>query len=146
MRFSANAIKCYSCNSTNLNDTCFTLANKTQIPLLTCNATTSSFYQFLNTTHLNPIFAQEALNATEYECVTFKKHYEQGNATQIGRGCFPRNHYVNSCQAMHTSGDSAHHLTDCEICHHDNCNSASSMVPTSVFMLLAYLVFKIYLK
>ncbi|KAK4874043.1 hypothetical protein RN001_013403 [Aquatica leii] len=144
----ANSIRCYSCISSSPNQTCFTPLNTTKIPSYVCNKTSSNFNDFLNTTHLNPHYVEEALNSSEFECVMFKKHYVQGNITEVGRGCFPRTSYVNACQALYlvAGNNTSHHLKDCDVCHYNNCNSASSILPASTFLFLAFIVLRTYLK
>ncbi|KAF5282328.1 hypothetical protein FQA39_LY17627 [Lamprigera yunnana] len=95
-----NSLKCYTCVSTASNQTCAQF-NKTKIPLLTCNKTTTNVSQFLNTSRLNYNYLNDVNRATDYECVVYKKYYLEEKFFQVGRGCFPKTSYVNSCQALY---------------------------------------------
>ena len=121
-----SALKCYNCVSKSPNITCFTPINVTSIPLQNCSKLSVNISQFIDTQHVSPIYIQEAMNATEYQCVFYTRKY-MNNITQVGRGCLPKTHSVNACQALqYAGGAGSFNLTECNVCDHDNCNSSAS--------------------
>lgn len=136
---SAFALKCYTCTGQWPDQKCFAPIISNTTPSQVCNKTSANLSIFFKSEHVNPNYWAEAMNSSEFECVSYTKTYSSRNITQVGRGCFPKTPSVNVCEALYlVQGEEAFKLTQCDTCDGDNCNTSSSMFQAygSVYLIL----------